>query len=56
MKTHVKILRENERMKREYSFYLEAVNGKQSGTIDAALRAIERFETPPNASRFAIQR
>jgi site-specific recombinase XerC len=35
---------ENERVKRDYTFYLEAANGKQSGTIDAALRAIERFE------------
>ena len=36
---------ENERMKRAYAFYLEAANGKQNATIDAALRAIERFET-----------
>jgi integrase len=35
---------ENERMKREYAFFLEAANGKQCATIDAALRAIERFE------------
>jgi integrase len=43
---------ENERMKREYSFYLEAASGKQSGTIDAALRAIERFETSSNRKPF----
>lgn len=35
---------ENERVKRDYAFFLEAANGKQSPTIDAALRAIERFE------------
>ena len=43
---------ENERMKREYSFYLEAVNGNQSGTIDAALRAIERFELSTHRKPF----
>jgi predicted AAA+ superfamily ATPase len=36
---------ENERVKRDYAFFLEAANGKQSATIDAALRAIVRFET-----------
>jgi integrase len=35
---------ENERVKWDYTFYLEAANGKQNATIDAALRAIERFE------------
>jgi integrase len=35
---------ENEKKKRDYAFFLEAANGKQSGTIDAALRALERFE------------
>ena len=35
---------ENERMKRDYTFWLETSNGKQNATIDAALRAIERFE------------
>ena len=35
---------ENEQAKRNYTFYLEAANGKQNATIDAALRAIERFE------------
>jgi hypothetical protein len=43
---------ENERVKRDYSFYLEAANGKQSGTIDAALRAIERFEDSTNRKPF----
>lgn len=35
---------ENERVKRDYAFFLEAANGKQNASIDAALRAIERFE------------
>jgi integrase/recombinase XerD len=35
---------ENEKKKRDYAFFLEAASGKQGGTIDAALRAIERFE------------
>jgi integrase len=35
---------ENEIRKREYTFYLEAADGKQSGSIDAALKAISRFE------------
>jgi hypothetical protein len=35
---------ENERVKRDYTFWLETSNGKQNATIDAALRAIERFE------------
>lgn len=35
---------ENERVKRGYAFFLEAANGRQSATIDAALRAIERFD------------
>ena len=35
---------ENERVKRNYAFYMTAANGKQNATIDAALRAIERFE------------
>ena len=43
---------ENERVKRNYAFYLEAANGKQSATIDAALRAIERFETCTNRKPF----
>jgi integrase len=43
---------ENERVKRDYAFYLEAANGKQNGTIDAALRAIERFEASTNYKPF----
>jgi|SRR3954454_17007137 hypothetical protein len=33
-------------------FFLEAANGKQSATIDAALRAIERFEVSTNRKPF----
>lgn len=43
---------ENERVKRNYAFYLEAANGKQNATIDAALRAIERFEISTNQKPF----
>jgi integrase len=43
---------ENERVKRGYAFFLEAANGKQSATIDAALRAIDRFETSTNRKPF----
>lgn len=43
---------ENERVKRDYAFYLEAANGKQNATIDAALRAIERFEVCTNHKPF----
>jgi integrase len=43
---------ENERVKRDFAFFLEAANGKQSGTIDAALRAIERFESSTNRKPF----
>ncbi len=43
---------ENERVKRDYAFYLEAANGKQSATIDAALRAIERFEASTHFKPF----
>jgi integrase len=35
---------ENERVKRAYTFYLEATSGKQSATIETALRAVSRFE------------
>ena len=34
----------NEKTKRDYAFFLEAANGKQSTLVDAALRAIHRFE------------
>jgi integrase len=43
---------ENERVKRDYSFYLEAANGKQNATVDAVLRAIERFEASTNYKPF----
>ena len=43
---------ENERVKRDYSFWLETSNGKQNATIDAALRAIERFEASTNWKPF----
>jgi integrase len=43
---------ENERVKRDYTFYLEAANGKQNATIDAALRAIERFEASTHCKPF----
>jgi hypothetical protein len=33
-----KYCHENERVKRDYTFYLETANGKQNATIDAALR------------------
>ena len=42
----------NEKKKREYVFFLEAALGKQSATIDAALRAIERFEISTNFKPF----
>ena len=35
---------ENEKMKRAYCFFLQTADGKQAATIDAALKAIERFE------------
>jgi integrase/recombinase XerD len=44
---------ENEQKKRDYAFFLEAVLGKQSATIDAALRAIERFELSINFKWFS---
>jgi site-specific recombinase XerD len=43
---------ENEKKKRDYAYFLEAANGKQSATIDAALRAIERFELSTNRRPF----
>jgi integrase len=43
---------ENERVKREYILYLEAASGRQSTTADAALRAIERFETSTGRKPF----
>jgi site-specific recombinase XerD len=44
---------ENELMKRQYAFFLEAANGKQTATIDAALKAIDRFETSTNRKPFS---
>jgi len=43
---------ENERVKRDYSFFLQAAAGKQDATIDAALRAIERFENSTSRKPF----
>ena len=43
---------ENERVKRDYTFWLETSDGKQNATIDAALRAIERFEASTNWKPF----
>ncbi|MDP3566412.1 tyrosine-type recombinase/integrase [Sediminibacterium sp.] len=43
---------ENERVKRDYAFFLEAANGKQNASIDAALRAIERFEVSTGRKAF----
>ncbi len=43
---------ENERVKRDYAFFLEAANGKQDASIDAALRAIERFELSTSRKPF----
>ncbi|WP_240535827.1 site-specific integrase [Bradyrhizobium sp. STM 3809] len=40
-------------MKRDYSFFLQAASGKQDATIDAALRAIERFETSTGRRPFS---
>ena len=45
---------ENERVKRDYAFFLEAANGKQSATVDAALYArSSALKSPPIASLFA---
>jgi integrase/recombinase XerD len=43
---------ENERVKRDYTFFLQAASGKQDATIDAALRAIERFENSTGRKPF----
>ena len=43
---------ENERVKRDYAFFLHAASGKQDATIDAALRAIDRFETSTDHKPF----
>ena len=44
---------ENEKVKRAYTFYLEAASGKQSATIDTALRAITRFEQSTGLRSFS---
>ena len=44
---------ENERVKRDYAFFLETASGKQDATIDAALRAIDRFETSTSHRPFS---
>ncbi|WP_316230348.1 hypothetical protein [Bradyrhizobium sp. SZCCHNR1051] len=44
---------ENERVKRDYAFFLQAASGKQDATIDAALRAIECFETSTGRKAFS---
>lgn len=43
---------ENEQVKRDYAFFLEAANGKQNASIDAALRAIDRFEVSTGRKPF----
>ena len=43
---------ENAKIRHEYAHYLQAANGKQSATADAALRAIERFEISTNRKAF----
>jgi integrase len=50
---------ENERLKRAYAFYLQAASGKQDATVDAALRAIVRFEDATGRkpfSKFTVER
>jgi len=44
---------ENERVKRTYTFYLQAASGKQDATVDAALRAIVRFEESTGRKPFS---
>jgi hypothetical protein len=41
---------ENEKVKRAYTFYLEAASGKQNATIDSALRAIAGLRNRPVSS------
>jgi integrase len=43
---------ENVKMKRAYAFFLETADGKQAVTVDAALKAIERFEASTNQKPF----
>lgn len=44
---------ENERLKRAYAFCLQAASGKQDATVDAALRAIVRFEDSTGRKPFS---
>jgi site-specific recombinase XerD len=44
---------ENEHVKRDHAFFLETASGKQDATIDAALRAIDRFETSTGHRSFS---
>ena len=49
----------NERIKREYARHLKAAQGKSTATVDAALKAITRFETaraPATSRRFGANR
>src|SRR4051794_34880638 len=43
---------QKKRGKGDYTFFFEAGKGKKSATIDAALRAIERFEASTNRKPF----
>ena len=43
---------ENVKVKRDYAFFLQTAEGKQTATIDAALKAIESFETSTNQKPF----
>lgn len=43
---------ENVKVKRAYAFFLETAEGKQPATVDAALKAIERFEASTNQKPF----
>jgi integrase len=44
---------ENEKVKRAYTFYLQAASGKQDATVEAALRAIVRFEESTGRKPFS---
>ena len=47
-----KFCAENEAVKRQYVFFLQAAEGKQTPTVDSALHAIERFEKSTNWKPF----
>ena len=42
----------NERIKRDYARHLKAAQGKSAATVDAALKAIARFEDDTGARDF----